>query len=198
LASVSVKIFSSASVTSKPSGSLYVISGPSGAGKGTLVARLMELVPGAWLSISATTRQPREGEVDGVHYQFLTVNQFEDIIAQDGFIEWANVHSNYYGTPLAPIQEHREQGDTVFLEIDVQGAFQVREKIPDAKLVFIAPPSMEVLEQRLRGRGTDSEEVIVKRLANAAAELEAAERYDHVIVNDDLEKATEDLLKVIQ
>lgn len=185
-------------MTSKPSGSLYVISGPSGAGKGTLVARLMELVPGAWLSISATTRQPREGEVDGVHYQFLTVNQFEDIIAQDGFIEWANVHSNYYGTPLAPIQEHREQGDTVFLEIDVQGAFQVREKIPDAKLVFIAPPSMEVLEQRLRGRGTDSEEVIVKRLANAAAELEAAERYDHVIVNDDLEKATEDLLKVIQ
>lgn len=157
----------------------------------------MAAVPDAWLSVSATTREPRTGEIDGVHYRFFTVEEFENTIERDGFIEWAKVHSNYYGTPLDPIKEHLADGKPVILEIDVQGAFQVRKKLPQAKLVFIAPPSMEVLEERLRGRATDSEETIQRRMANAAGEMEAAKDYDIVIVNDDLEKATEELLKVI-
>ncbi len=179
-------------------GSLYVISGPSGAGKGTLVNRALEICPNIALSISATTRKPREGEVDGVHYHFLSVDEFEDTIEKDGFIEWAQVHSNYYGTPLAPIEEHLAAGDTVLLEIDVQGAFQVLEKLPQAKLVFIAPPSIEELERRLRGRGTETEEVIAQRLANATGEMDASKEYDYVIVNDDVERATKELARVLE
>lgn len=179
-------------------GSLYVISGPSGAGKGTLVNRILDEHPDIILSISATTRQPREGEVDGVHYHFMSVDEFEDVIARDGFIEWAQVHSNYYGTPLAPIEQHLAAGDTVLLEIDVQGAFQVLDKLPQAKLVFIAPPSVEELERRLRGRGTETEEVIAQRLANAQGEMEASKDYDFVIVNDDLERATKELACVLE
>ncbi len=179
-------------------GSLYVISGPSGAGKGTLVERILDGHPDITLSISATTRQPREGEVDGVHYHFMSVDEFEDAIARDGFIEWAQVHSNYYGTPLAPIEQHLAAGDTVLLEIDVQGAFQVLDKLPQAKLVFIAPPSIEELERRLRGRGTETEEVIAQRLANAKGEMDASKDYDFVIVNDDLERATKELARVLE
>lgn len=181
-----------------PSGSLFVISGPSGAGKGTLVARLEERLPQIWVSVSATTRAPRGHEVDGVDYRFMSVAEFEKTIAEDGFVEWAKVHSNYYGTPLAPIREHLAAGDDVLLEIDVQGAFQVRAKLPQARLVFIAPPSMEVLEERLRGRGTDSEEAIEQRLRNAAGEMEASKDYDAVIVNDDLDRATDELVRVIE
>lgn len=180
------------------SGSLFVISGPSGAGKGTLVQRLVERVPHTWVSISATTRAPRTGEIDGLHYRFMTPEEFERIIEEGGFVEWANVHSHYYGTPAGPIIEHLEAGDNVLLEIDVQGGFQVREKFPDAKLLFIAPPSMEVLEQRLRGRGTDSDEEIAKRLRNAKGELEASKDYDIVVVNDDLEEATDKLAEVLE
>ena len=133
-----------------------------------------------------------------MEYLFLSVEEFERTIAEDGFIEWALVHGNYYGTPIAPIEEHLAAGGRVLLEIDVQGAFQVREKFPQATLVFIAPPSMEVLEQRLRARGTDSAEAIERRLANAAGELAAAGRYDVVIVNDDLEEATAELVKVLE
>ncbi|MGN0037562.1 MAG: guanylate kinase [Coriobacteriales bacterium] len=179
-------------------GALFVISGPAGAGKGTLLGRAVQQLPRAWVSVSATTRAPRGTEQDGVEYFFLKVEDFEQRIAQDGFIEYAQVHGNYYGTPLEPIRQHVEAGDAVFLEIDVQGAFQVLQKVPDAKLIFIAPPSMEVLEQRLRGRATDSEDSIRLRLANAAAELEASKRYDHVIVNDELERSTQELVQVIQ
>ena len=179
-------------------GPLIVVSGPSGAGKGTLVKCVQKRVPDVWVSVSATTREPREGEVDGVHYRFCSVEEFERLIDGGGFIEWALVHSNYYGTPLAPIREQRAAGRTVLLEIDVQGGFQVRERIPEAKLVFIAPPSIEELERRLRGRATDSEETIAERLRNAEAEMEASARYDCIIVNDDLEKATEELLEVVQ
>lgn len=178
-------------------GSLFVISGPSGAGKGTLVERVLEERPDVWLSISATTRQPRAGEIDGAHYRFMTVDAFEKAIEQDGFIEWANVHSNYYGTPIEPIEEHMEAGDDVILEIDVQGALQVRDKFPEARLVFIAPPSFEELERRLRGRATDADDVIARRLANARGEMDAAEQYDLVIVNDDLDVATRELLEAI-
>ena len=179
-------------------GALFVISGPAGAGKGTLLGRAVEQLPFAWVSISATTRAPRGTEVDGVEYFFLTVEEFEDRIAHDGFIEYAHVHGNYYGTPIDPIREHVDSGDAVFLEIDVQGAFQVKEKFPDAKLIFIAPPSMEILEARLRGRATDSEESIKLRLANAAGEIACADRYDHTVINDDLDRATKELVEVIQ
>ncbi len=179
-------------------GKLFVISGPAGAGKGTLLGRAIARLDNAWVSISATTRAPRGTEVDGVEYFFLSKEQFEERIAQDGFVEHAFVHGNYYGTPLQPIQEHVVQGYAVFLEIDVQGAFQVRDKVPGCKLIFIAPPSMEVLEQRLRDRATDSEDSIKLRLANAAGELAQADNYDRVIINDDLEKATNELVEVIQ
>lgn len=181
-----------------PEASLFVISGPAGTGKGTLVSRVLERVPNSWLSVSATTRAPRGEEVDGVDYRFLTTEEFERTIEEDGFVEWALVHSNYYGTPVAPIREHLSKGGVVLLEIDVQGGFQVREKFPDAHLVFIAPPSMEVLERRLRGRGTDSEESIRRRMADAVGEMEASKRYDVVIVNDELEKATDELVEVIE
>lgn len=180
------------------SGALFAISGPAGAGKGTLLGRAIERLSNAWVSISATTRAPRGTEVDGVEYFFLTREEFERRIEADGFIEYAHVHGNYYGTPIDPIREHIAQGDAVFLEIDVQGAFQVRDKLPECKLIFIAPPSMEILEERLRGRATDSEESIKLRLANASGELAQAEKYDHVVVNDDLERATNELVEVIQ
>ena len=179
-------------------GKLFVISGPAGAGKGTLLGRAVERLDNAWVSISATTRAPRGTEQDGVEYFFLTKEQFEEKIVQGGFVEHAFVHGNYYGTPIQPIKEHVAAGDAVFLEIDVQGAFQVQDKIEGCKLIFIAPPSMEILEQRLRARATDSEDSIKLRLANAAGELAQAERYDRVIINDDLEKATNELVEVIQ
>lgn len=180
------------------SGRLYVFSGPSGAGKGTLLARLLELRSDLWESVSATTRAPRPGEKDGVDYFFTTREAFEAEIARDGLLEYAEVHGNYYGTPLAPIRAHMDAGTDVVLEIDVQGAFQVRGKVPEARLVFIAPPSSEELERRLRGRGTDSPESIATRLENARAEMDAADDYDVVVVNDDLEQATEELLAVLE
>jgi guanylate kinase len=178
-------------------GNLFVISGPSGAGKGTLVASLVARSTDVWVSVSATTRQPRPGEVDGVHYDFMTVDQFQDILAEDGFLEWAEVHGNYYGTPLAPIQQRIAQGQQVILEIDVQGGMQVKDKVPDAHLIFIEPPSCEELERRLRGRGTETEEVIAKRMANARVELSYKKEYDYTLVNDDIERATAELLAVV-
>ena len=182
----------------KKSGNLFVISGPSGAGKGTLVDRLRCLLPDAWISISATSRSPRPGDIEGKTYFFLSKSEFEDIIEKDGFIEYANVYGNYYGTPIKPIKEHLSAGKTVILEIDIQGGFQVREKFPQAHLIFIAPPSMEVLEQRLRNRATESEDAILKRLQIAAEELASSTSYDVVIVNDELEKTTKELVEVIQ
>ncbi len=175
-----------------------MVSGPSGAGKGTLLARLLKLRPQLWESVSATSRAPRPGEREGVEYFFTTRKDFEAGIAAGDFIEYADVHGNYYGTPLSPIREHLDAGVDVVLEIDVQGAFQVRDKLPEARLVFIAPPSPEELERRLRGRGTDSPDSIATRLQNARAEMDAARGYDVVIVNDRLERATEELLAVLE
>ena len=170
-------------------GNLFVISGPSGAGKGTLVARLVRDVPDVWVSVSATTRAPRPGEVDGVSYFFSTAEEFDRMVAEDGLLEWAEYSGNRYGTPRAVVEERIAAGNQVVLEIDVQGAFQVREKMPFAHLVFIEPPSLEVLEERLRGRGTEAEEVIAARMRAAEVELSRKMEYDIRLVNDDLDDA---------
>ncbi len=178
-------------------GNLFVISGPSGAGKGTLVARLIDVVPDSWVSISATTRAPRPGEVDGVHYHFMSVSDFKALVAQDGFLEWAEVHGNYYGTPLAPIKEQVKLGRQVILEIDVQGALQVRKRLPEAHLIFIEPPSMAELERRLRGRGTETEDVIAMRMENAKVELSLKMEYDIQLMNDDLDESLNELVGIV-
>lgn len=168
-------------------GHLYVISGPSGVGKGTIVSQLRETTPRPWVSISATTRAPRGQEVDGESYYFLTREAFEDLIEHGGLLEWACYNGNYYGTPLASINEHLECGEDVILEIEVQGAQQVREKLPFARLIFIEPPSFEELERRLRERGTEEESVLNERLKTARIELAQKEHYDKTFVNDDLD-----------
>ena len=178
-------------------GNLFVISGPSGAGKGTLVARLIDVVPDSWVSVSATTRAPRPGEIDGVQYRFMSVDDFKALVAADGFLEWAEVHGNYYGTPLAPIKEQVALGRQVILEIDVQGALQVRKRLPDAHLIFVEPPSMEELERRLRGRGTETDEVIAMRMQNAKVELSLKMEYDIQLMNDDLDESLSKLVQIV-
>ncbi|MEG0375321.1 MAG: guanylate kinase [Raoultibacter sp.] len=178
-------------------GNLFVISGPSGAGKGTLVAHLLRSVKDAWVSISVTTRKPREGEVEGVHYYFADDDEFDQLIAEDGLLEWAHVHGCRYGTPRKTVEDHIASGSQVILEIDVQGAFQVRDKLPSAHLVFIEPPSLEVLEERLRGRGTETEDVIEKRMKVAHMELSRKMEYDIRLVNDDLEVAANELIAYV-
>ena len=179
-------------------GNLFVVSGPSGAGKGTLVSRVIERVPDAWLSISATTRDPREGEVDGVHYLFKSDSDFDSLVERDGFLEWAQVHDHKYGTPRAMVEEHIAAGDQVILEIDVQGGFQIKEKVPSAHLVFIEPPSLEELERRLRGRATETEESIELRMKNAELELSRKMEYDIRFVNDNLDVCTDELVAYIE
>jgi len=179
-------------------GNLFVISGPSGAGKGTLVARLMQSVPDCWYSVSATTRQPRGGEVDGVHYFFVSSEEFDKLIEQDGLLEWAQYTTNKYGTPKQSILDHMALGKQVILEIEVQGAAQVKDRMPEAHMIFIEPPSLEVLEQRLRDRGTDDEESIQRRLATARLELSHKMEYDIRLINDDLDKATEELVSYVR
>ncbi|WP_102374613.1 guanylate kinase [Raoultibacter massiliensis] len=178
-------------------GNLFVISGPSGAGKGTLVARLLDAVDDAWVSVSVTTRSPRPGEIDGIHYFFASDEEFDRLVAEDGLLEWANVHGCRYGTPRKTVEEHIANGEQVILEIDVQGAFQVRESMPGARLIFIEPPSLEVLEARLRGRGTETEDVIEKRMKTALLELSRKMEYDIRLVNDDLDVATSELIAYI-
>ena len=180
--------------SSSPSpGQLTVLTGPSGVGKGTLVARLLQDHPQIWLSISATTRAPRAGEVDGQHYLFLSREAFEARVAAGGFLEWAEFAGNLYGTPRAEVEAELAQGRPVLLEIELEGARQVRRSFPQGRQLFLAPPSFEELERRIRGRGTDSEEAISRRLARAQLELEAAAEFDAVVVNADLEQALRDL-----
>lgn len=180
------------------SGNLFVISGPSGAGKGTLVALLVSRVSDAWLSVSATTRSPREGEVDGVDYYFVTKEEFKSMVDEGGLLEWAEYSGNCYGTPVDKVREKMSEGKQVILEIDVQGAFQVRERIPEAKLIFIAPPSFEELERRLRSRNTEPEDVIIKRLEAANMELSLKNEYDIQLVNDDLDQAIQELVSYVE
>lgn len=176
---------------------LFVVSGPSGAGKGTLVARVREQRPDLGLTVSATTREPRPGEHDGVDYHFLSEDEFERRIAAGDFLEWANVHGHRYGTLRSEVDKNLAAGRSVILEIDVQGALNVRKAYPAAVLVFIEPPSMEVLERRLRGRGTEDEANLELRLKDAAGEMALAPRYDERIVNDDLQEATVRLLAAL-
>ncbi len=178
-------------------GNLFVVSGPSGAGKGTLVARLLEAVPDSWVSVSATTRAPRQGETDGISYYFLDREEFLRRAENDGFLEWAEYAGNCYGTPRASVERKMAEGKQVILEIDVQGAFQIKEKIPQAHLVFIEPPSLEVLEERLRGRGTETDDVVEKRMKAARVELSQKMRYDKRLVNDDLETAVAELVDYV-
>jgi guanylate kinase len=178
-------------------GNLYVVSGPSGAGKGTLLSLVLPRLNSAWLSISATTRAPRDGETDGVQYFFLSNEEFDDLITVDGLLEWATVHGERYGTIRREVTRRLEQGTDVILEIDPQGAFQVQSELPQAALIYIMPPSVEVLERRLRGRGTESEASLRRRMKNALAEMEYRERYQLVIVNDDLMTAAEELYRYI-
>lgn len=178
-------------------GNLLVISGPAGAGKGTLVSQLAERVSDVWVSVSATTRAPRPEEVNGTHYFFYSDKEFDDAIRDGGMLEWAQVHSHRYGTPRALVEEKISQGYQVVLEIDVQGAFQVRSLFPEAKLIFIEPPSLEVLEQRLRSRGTEDEAEIQRRMQTAQVELSQKMQYDVQLVNDDLSQATEALVALV-
>jgi guanylate kinase len=178
-------------------GSLFVITGPSGAGKGTVLKEVIKSLNRLYFSVSATTRKPREGEVDGVHYHFLTKERFEELISADRFLEYAQYAENYYGTPLDPVLDQLEQGNDVILEIELQGALQVKKRMPQAVLVFIAPPSFEELEDRLRGRGTESEEVILRRLAIARQECANMDQFRYIVVNDEVADAADRLRAVI-
>ncbi len=178
-------------------GMLIVLSGPSGSGKGTIIKSLLEQREDTVLSISMTTRDPRFGEQEGVHYFFRTREEFEQTIANDGFLEYAEYNGNYYGTPVAPIQRWLYEGKNVILEIEVQGAEKVMDKREDLVSIFLAVPSMEELEHRLRGRGTETDEVIERRLAAAKQELTRAFRYQYVVLNDEVEQAVARLNTII-
>lgn len=179
-------------------GNLVIISGFSGAGKGTVVKGLMARYDCYALSVSATTRAPREGEVNGREYFFKTREEFEEMIRQDALYEYAQYVSNYYGTPKAYVQEQLDAGKDVILEIEVQGALKVKEKNPKALLLFVTPPSAEELKKRLQGRGTETEEVINKRMRRAADESELMDRYEYLVINDQLEKCVEEVHQLIQ
>lgn len=177
-------------------GILFVVSGPSGAGKST-VTKIVREEMSIPLAISATTRQPRVGENNGVDYYFLTVNEFEEKIKNEGFLEYANVHGNYYGTLKSEVEAKLNSGQDVILEIDVQGGEQIKKKFPEAVLVFFKAPNEEELEKRLRGRNTDSEEVINLRLENSLKELQYEKFYDLVIINETVNEAVEKLKTII-
>ena len=178
-------------------GLLIVLSGPSGCGKGTIVQEILKDGDCA-VSVSATTRSPREGEENHVHYHFITKEEFEKRIANDGLLEYAEYCDNYYGTPRAEVEAMRASGKHVILEIEVQGAFQVRERCPEAILVFTIPPSIGELRRRLEKRGTESAEVVEKRIARAQEELPLAKHYDYVVLNDALEDAVADFRSIIR
>lgn len=179
-------------------GILVVVSGFSGAGKGTVMNRLLEKYENYALSVSVTTRAPRPGEEEGKSYFFRSREEFERLIQEDALLEYARYVDNYYGTPKSYVQEQLEAGKDVILEIEIQGAMKIREKIPEALLVFVVPPSMEELKKRLTGRGTETEEIIRSRLARAGEEAEGMDQYDYLLVNDDLETCVDALHQMIQ
>lgn len=181
----------------KNKGVLVVISGFSGAGKGTLMKELLTRYPNYALSVSCTTRQPRPGEVDGREYYFITEDRFKEMIRQEELVEHACYCGRYYGTPRFYVEEQMARGKDVLLEIEIQGALQIKKKFPDTVLIFVMPPSAEELKRRLVGRGTESAEVIAARLARASEEAEGMEQYDYLLVNDDLDACTARLHEII-
>jgi guanylate kinase len=170
-------------------GALFVVTGASGTGKTTLVKEAFSVLPELKFSVSATTRAPRKGETDGVEYHFISLDEFEKMRDQGNFLEWAKVYGNFYGTPRAPIEEALSRGESILLEIDVQGARSVREKFSDSVQVFVLPPDLATIEGRLRHRSTDSEEIIQGRVDAAMLQISACGEFDYLVVNDDLETA---------
>ncbi len=181
----------------KPCGRVFIISAPSGTGKSTVIQRIMELRRDLYFSVSATTREPRPGEVDGTSYSFLTHGQFEDLIGQNDLLEYAEYVGNYYGTPKKPVLEHVGCGRDIILDIDVQGCKQVKKAMPEAVTIFIVPPSLEELERRLWQRGTDPQERILKRMERAKTEMGEKDSYDYIIVNDSVDKAAREIINIM-
>lgn len=178
-------------------GCIYVVSGPSGAGKSTIIDRVRRRVKGLGFSISHTTRRPRGAEQDGVEYRFVARERFEEMIEQEAFVEWARVYEDYYGTSLEEIRSKTSQGLDVIMDLDVQGAANIRRRMKESVLVFVLPPSTEALERRLRERGTDDPSVVTARMEKAAREISTCSRYDYLIVNERLEQAVEEMAAVI-
>lgn len=184
--------------TLKNKGVLAVVSGPSGVGKGTVCARLIEKYEGCFLSISATSRPPRGAEEDGVHYYFKSREEFEEMIKNDELLEHAQYVDKFYGTPKKPCMEHIDKGENVILEIEIQGGMKVKEKEPETVMIFVVPPSMDELESRLRGRGTESEELVLQRLARAKEELAEMGNYDYIVVNDTVEETADRIYSILE
>lgn len=182
-------MYSSTSKENSDQGQLIVLTGPSGVGKGSLMQKLLQLHPELYYSVSATTRSPRTGEINGKNYYFMTRSQFEKLLSEGEFLEWAEFAGNYYGTPRAAVFDQIQSGKLVVLEIELAGARQIRASYPNALSIFILPPSFSELEKRIRGRGQDSEEAIARRLERAKEEIKAAHEFDTQIVNDDFETA---------
>lgn len=179
-------------------GKLFIISGPSAVGKGTIVKRITDSDENIRVSVSATTREPREGETEGVSYYFMTDGEFQKSVKEGGFLEHASVHGHYYGTPKAPVMSQLEEGHDVILEIDVQGAMQMKESCPEGVFIFILPPSLDELRSRILHRGTESKEDIEIRMNAAEKELEYLPHYDYCVVNEDLDKAVESVKKIME
>ena len=182
----------------KRKGILFILSGPSGAGKGTLRERLFRMLDGLSFSVSCTTRAPRPGETDGVDYRFVAEEEFLRRRDAGDFLEWAGVHGHFYGTLTADVKKALDDGRDILLEIDVQGALQVKKKIPGAVTIFVAPPSMNALEERLRGRSTETEQDIALRLCNARREMGESFKYDFTVVNDDIDAAAQRLADIVR
>lgn len=184
--------------SAKDTGQVFVVSGPTAVGKGTVVTRLRQMRPDVVISVSATTRPARKGEIDGLHYYFLSDAEFDELIATDGLLEWAVVHGAHrYGTPREPVRLAVEAGRRVVLEIDLQGARQVRTSMPEASFIFLAPPSWEELVNRLVGRGTENAAERERRLVTAKAELASRPEFDHTIVNGEIGQASDDLVRLL-
>lgn len=184
------------SIAAKQQGLLFVVSAPSGAGKTTLCKEIIDFYPELRQSVSFTTREPRAGEVNGRDYHFVDMARFREMVAEGAFAEWAEVHGNCYGTALQTLREASAAGQDILLDIDCQGARQLKQAIASAVFIFILPPDMAELERRLRGRGTDAEEVIQRRLRNAAAEIDQSSWYDYRVINDTIERASAELRQI--